>query len=170
MASAPMLYRQDGAVDWGNMWDSFCILAQDGGPPHRPTLLQAQEEADTESAGYTFATAEITRGIYEVSGLTATAASPGWLRVECLDAAMAAWVSEAMVQENVIARHEGEAIFVPVGDYFSLEGEIKNVITAVAKTTHYWQDHMPSEAKIALKVQGWLTRQKEKFRSRGERV
>ena len=23
MAAAPMRYTEDGAVDWGNMWDSF---------------------------------------------------------------------------------------------------------------------------------------------------
>jgi sirohydrochlorin cobaltochelatase len=39
---------------------------------------------------------------------------------------------------------------VPVGDYFTLKGEIKNVITAVAKTTHYWQEHLSPEVKQTL--------------------
>jgi hypothetical protein len=34
MSSAPLRYRADGSVDWGNMWDSFCELAREGGPPH----------------------------------------------------------------------------------------------------------------------------------------
>lgn len=42
MAPAPMKYLADGSVDWGNMWDTFCVLAQDGGPPHRPTMLRAR--------------------------------------------------------------------------------------------------------------------------------
>lgn len=31
MPSAPMKYMPDGKVDWGNMWDTFCELAQEGG-------------------------------------------------------------------------------------------------------------------------------------------
>ena len=42
MAAAPMKYQPDGSVDWGNMWDSFCVLAREGGPPHRGTMLLAQ--------------------------------------------------------------------------------------------------------------------------------
>src|SRR5262245_26888007 len=46
MAAAPIKYAADGSVDWGNMWDSFCVLAREGGPPHRGQLLDAQEGAD----------------------------------------------------------------------------------------------------------------------------
>jgi sirohydrochlorin cobaltochelatase len=56
-------------------------------------------------------------------------------------------------EENVQARHEGELLFVPVGDQFELKQEIKNVITAVAKTTHYWQEHLAVEVKQALAFQ-----------------
>jgi hypothetical protein len=30
MASAPMAYNEDGSADRGNMWDSVCVLAQEG--------------------------------------------------------------------------------------------------------------------------------------------
>jgi hypothetical protein len=83
MASAPMKYLPDGAVDWGNMWDSFCVLAREGGPPHRADMLEAQADADVTSAGYCFAVAQISRGITAVSGLTTEAAAPGWVAVRC---------------------------------------------------------------------------------------
>src|SRR5689334_8187093 len=59
MAAAPIKYRADGLVDWGDMWDSFCVLAREGGPPHRATMLQPQTDADITSAGYCFAVKEI---------------------------------------------------------------------------------------------------------------
>jgi len=36
------------------------------------------------------------------------------------------------------------------------EGEIKNVITAVAKTTHYWGEHVPVEVKQTFELQAQL--------------
>ena len=153
MASAPMKYREDGSVDWGNMWDSFCVLAQDGGPPHRATMLYAQEDADPRSPGYKAAAAEIIRGIRDVSGLHATPADPGWIAVHCHDAGMARWLCEAVNQENVQARADGPVLFVPAGEYFTTKGEIKNVITAMAKTTHYWWTHLPPEVKATLALQ-----------------
>lgn len=38
---------------------------------------------------------------------------------------------------------------------YTVKGEIKNVITAVAKTTHYWRVHLPPEVQqsIALEQQ-----------------
>lgn len=150
MASAPMKYLPDGAVDWGSMWDSFCVLAQEGGPPHRGTMLCAQEDADPNSERYRFAVNEIIRGIKAVSGLNAAPAAPGWIAVGCASASMARWLAEAIAQENVQARCQGVLLLVPVGDYFSPKGEIKNVITAVAKTSHYWQEHLPAEVKQTL--------------------
>lgn len=150
MAPAPMKYLDDGLVDWGNMWDTFCVLAQDGGPPHRPTMLLAPEESDVESAGYKAALDEIIRGVRDVSGLTAEPGKPGWIAVRCKSAGMAHWLSEAIAQENVQARSEGASLFVPVGEHFTLKGEIKNVITAVAKTTHYWKEHIPMDIKMVV--------------------
>jgi sirohydrochlorin cobaltochelatase len=169
MASAPMKYLSDGSVDWGNMWDTFCVLARDGGPAHRATLLQAQEHDDPHSAEYRFVAAEICRAIPTVSGLTAEPARTGWIAVRCPNGEMAQWLSESIVQEGVDARCEGKAVLVPCGANFTLKGEIKNVVTAVAKTTHYWADHLPPDVKYALQLQsriaavrsrisGWLRR------------
>lgn len=156
MASAPFRYRSDGEVDWGNMWDTFCALALDGGPPHRGSMLEAPADPDSESEAYQHAVREISRGIAEVSGLRVDAAEPGWLRVVCGSAAEAGWLAEAIVGENVAARHEGTFLFLPVGEAFTVKEEIKNVITAVAKTTHYWNDHLAAEVKQTLALQGAL--------------
>lgn len=160
MAAAPMRYRDDGSADWGNMWDSFCALALDGGPPHRGSMLHTPPAVRHDTLEYNAVVAEIVRGIGLVSGLAAAAATPGWVAVQCPDAAMADWLSEAINGENVQARCQGATLFVPAGDDWQLSGEIKNVITAVAKTTHYWHAHVPPATKQALalqlRLQGWL--------------
>ncbi len=162
MAAAPMKYNSDGSVDWGNMWDTFCVLAREGGPPHRGTMLQPEIDSDVTSDGYRFAVHEICRGILEVSGLRAEPDSPaGWIAISCASAGMARWLAEAIVEENVQARHDGSILFVPVGEHYALKGEVKNVITAVAKTTHYWKEHLPAEIQSAMKVEeqlGQMTR------------
>src|SRR4051794_19870650 len=162
MASAPMLYRADGAVDWGNMWDSFCVLAQDGGPPHRATMLNPGDAVDPQSVAYREVVAEIVRGIDEVCGFSARAAEPGWIAMRCPSSSMARWLSEAIVQENVQARVDDTDVLLPTGADYALTGQIKNVITAVAKTTHYWDNHITPEAKSGLafqeKVGRWKTR------------
>jgi hypothetical protein len=106
MSSAPMKYTDDGSVDWGNMWDTFCDLAQEGGPPHRGTLLRHRDGEDVFDPAYTAAAHEIIRGIREVSGLEAYVANPGWLAVLCPTASMARWLAEAILQENVEGRVE----------------------------------------------------------------
>jgi len=156
MAAAPLRYTPEGAVAWGEMWDSFCALAQDGGPPHRGTMLEAQEQDDPDSPGYRAAAAEIARGIQEVSGLTATPGDVGWLAVRCDSPSMARWLSEASVAELVAARCDGALLLVPVGATYTLTGEIKNVVTVVAKTTHYWREHLPTEVKQTLATQARL--------------
>ena len=156
MSSAPMKYDSEGQVDWGNMWDSFCVLALAGGPPHRATRLAPTGSPDLADPSYARAAAEITRGVTAVSGLPAHSAEPGWVAVECQSAGMARWIAGAIEAENVAARSNGTALLVPVDVGFRVEGEIKNVITAVAKTTHYWQDHMPAEAKQTLAAEALL--------------
>jgi sirohydrochlorin cobaltochelatase len=151
-----MRYAPDGQVDWGGMWDTFCALALDGGPPHRGTLLHADEGSDPASPAYLAVVAEIARGIAEVSGLRAAAAEPGWVAVRCDSAAMARWLSEAICRENVAARCSGDRLLVPAGAGFSVKGEVKNVITAVAKTSHYWREHLPEAAKSAMAAQDRL--------------
>lgn len=154
MAPAPMKYLPDGQVDWGNMWDSFCELALDGGPPHRGTLLNAPKGEDATNPAYQAVAAELARGIVEVSPLQIVpGAEAGWLALRCPAPGMNRWLAEAIIGENVAARAQGELLLVPCGAQFSLKGEIKNVITAVAKTTHYWDEHLPNEVKQTLAVQ-----------------
>ena len=47
----------------------------------------------------------------------------------------------AIAAENVSVRREAATIFLPASCTFSLEKEIKNVVTVVAKTYHYWSEH-----------------------------
>ena len=147
------------------MWDNYCVLALEGGPPHRADMLHAQPNPDTCNETYQFATSEIIRGIQEVSGLSAIATKPGWVAVECHSEAMATWLVEAINEENVEAWAQEATLYVPVGDYYTLKGEIKNVITAVAKTTHYWADHVPVAVKQTLALQKGLFVLQRKIRN-----
>lgn len=158
MSSAPMKYNDDGSVDWGNMWDSFCVLASAGGPSHRATMLEPQTSANPASESYRTAVQEITRGIFLVSGLRAEAAATGWIAVTCPMDGMADWVAEQAVLENVRFRAEGNRFFVPCGENWTTKGEIKNVITVVAKTTHYFADHVPADLKATMAVEEGLSK------------
>lgn len=66
-----------------------------------------------------------------------TDVAPGWVGLVCGDAAMAVLLVRAVLAESVIARREGNVLFVPAGPAFQVEHEIKNVVSAVAKTCHY---------------------------------
>ncbi|MEO8659592.1 MAG: hypothetical protein ABI693_14060 [Bryobacteraceae bacterium] len=44
--------------------------------------------------------------------------------------------------ENVAAQAEGNLLDLPVGPAYRVEKEIKNVVTVIAKTSHYWLEHM----------------------------
>ena len=72
---------------------------------------------------------------------TVQSQSAGWAGVECRDETMALWMLRAIVTENVSVRREGAVLFLPVGPDFRLDQEIRNVITVVAKTYHYWTEH-----------------------------
>jgi sirohydrochlorin cobaltochelatase len=62
----------------------------------------------------------------------------------CTDEEMALWMLRAIVVENVAVRREGRVLYLPAGPAFQIEAEIKNVVTVVAKTHHYWTEHRPS--------------------------
>jgi sirohydrochlorin cobaltochelatase len=144
MGSAPLLYTDEGQVAWDQMWTDFCDLALAGGPPHRGTLLEPilPAEAIADPAGYERVVAEIERGWQLVTGLpTVRSTTPGWVGLRCSDEEMALWLLRAIVVENVSVRREGTTLFLPAGPHFQLEEEIKNVITVVAKTHHYWKEH-----------------------------
>lgn len=164
MTAAPFKYNDDGSVNWGDMWDTFCVLAQAGGPPHRGTVLQAPTSPDPTDPRYASVVQEIVRGVYEVSGLRATAAEPGWIAVKTDSPGHALWLERAILSENVQVRSEGDILYVPASQEYTIKGEIKNVITVVAKTTHYWTEHVPPELKRAadteVKLDRWIGRVK----------
>lgn len=144
MRSAPLKYDAEGRVAWDEVWQSFCNLALAGGPPHRGSLLEPalKEEVLADPDGYARAVAEIARGLALVTKLpVVTNAAPGWVGLICRNEEMAVWLLRAIVVENVSVRREGATIFLPAAPAYRVEKEIKNVITAVAKTYHYWTEH-----------------------------
>ena len=153
MRSAGLQYDADGNVAWDRMWKSFCDLAMAGGPPHKGTLLEPGTEAeiDAQFGRYDQVVEEICRGIKMVTGLRAYPSPvPGWVSVTCLGDAMAGWLVRAIVMENVAARHAGAVLEVPAAPHFRIDWEVKNVITVIAKTCHYWMGHVPHEQQRAI--------------------
>jgi hypothetical protein len=55
---------------------------------------------------------------------------------------MAAWLLRTIVMENVAVRADGTTLHLPAGPSYRLHKEVKNVITVIAKTAHYWVGHM----------------------------
>jgi hypothetical protein len=153
MGSAGLRFDSDGKVAWDEMWGSFCDLAMAGGPPHKGALLEPGDPAlvDAEPDRYRTVVDEIRRGVTIVAGLMGRASpTPGWVRVTCLDEWMAGWLLRAITMENVAVRAEGPSIDVPAAPHFRLEKEIKNVITVVAKTCHYWMGHTSRAQQRAI--------------------
>ena len=153
MGAAELVYDAEGQVAWDQMWgrddpDSpFCELALAGGPPHRSDLLEPvpPDAAKADWENYTRVLMELLRGITMTTGLNGIMSrSPGWIGVQCDSEEMAIWLLRAIVVENISVRREKNVLFLPAGPQFRLEYEIKNVITALAKTHHYWQEHMLS--------------------------
>ncbi len=153
MRSAGLKYGPDGKVAWDEIWGSFCDLAMAGGPPHKGTLLEAgtRTAIDAQPARYAEVTDEIRRGVELVTELPAELAPvPGWIRVTCLNETMARWLLRAIVMENVAVRREHHMLDLPAAPEFRVEKEIKNVITVIAKTCHYWLGHMPRAQQRAI--------------------
>ncbi len=153
MRSAGLKYDADGQVAWDQIWGSFCDLAMAGGPPHKGRLLEPGTQADIDAAfdRYDEVAEEICRGISMVTGLRAyVAPDPGWICVTCHGDAMAGWLVRAIAMENVAVRRRGAILELPVSPHFRLEKEIKNVITVIAKTCHYWLGHIPEEQRRAI--------------------
>ncbi len=152
MGSAGLKFANDGRVAWNEIWATFCDLAMAGGPPHRGVLLEpaAEESIAAQPAKYKTVVEEIARGITLVTGLPAQAGEPGWVEVRCRTQGMAGWLVRAIVMENVMASHNAETLLLPAGPEFRLEKEIKNVITATAKTNHYWTGHISEEQQWTI--------------------
>jgi sirohydrochlorin cobaltochelatase len=153
MGSAPVKYDKDGNVAWDEMWATFCDLAMAGGPPHKGMLLEPAppEEIAASAQRYEEVVEEICRGITMVSELDARGAPrPGWIRVRCFSEGMSGWLLRAIAMENVSIRREGALLFLPAGPAYRLEKEIKNVVTVVAKTCHYWMGHMWRSQRLEI--------------------
>jgi sirohydrochlorin cobaltochelatase len=146
MRSAGLKFDETGKVAWDEIWGSFCDLALAGGPPHKGRLLEPGSPAEVaaEPERYDDVVAEICRGVTLATDLEA-APSPraGWVRVVTLNDGMAGWLLRAIAMENVAVRCDGALIDLPAAPHFRLEKEIKNVVTVIAKTCHYWLGHMP---------------------------
>jgi sirohydrochlorin cobaltochelatase len=63
---------------------------------------------------------------------------------------MAAWLVRAIVMENVAATAAGRRLRLPARPDFRLEKEIKNVVTVIAKTSHYWLGHILPPQQYAI--------------------
>ena len=153
MGSAGLKYGADGKVAWDRIWQTFCDLAMAGGPPHKGTLLEPGrvEAIEADPARYEEVVDEICRGITLASELPAQASTePGWVSVDCYSETMASWLLRSIVMENVAARSRGREILLPAAPHFRIEKEIKNVVTVIAKTTHYWMGHMSRAQKSAI--------------------
>jgi sirohydrochlorin cobaltochelatase len=144
MGAVDLTFNATGQVAWDRMWQGFCELALAGGPPHRGTLLEpaSREVIEADADRYAAVVRELARGLGLVTGLSVeTDGRPGWVGLVCSSEAMAIWLMRAVVVENVLARREGARLYLPAGPDFTLGGEIKNVVTAVAKAHHYWIEH-----------------------------
>jgi sirohydrochlorin cobaltochelatase len=153
MGSAGLKFAPDGQVAWNEMWATFCDLAMAGGPPHKGALLEPASRAAVETSPerYGQVVGEICRGVEMVTDLGAYAAPvPGWIHVDCFSEAMAGWLLRAIVMENVSARTEGLVLALPAGPDYRLEKEIKNVVTVIAKTSHYWLGHILPPQQYAI--------------------
>ena len=153
MGSAGLKYAADGTVAWNEIWGSFCDLAMAGGPPHKGRLLEPATPAEIAARPdrHQEVVDEICRGITMVTDLPAREApAAGWIRVTAFSDAMAGWLVRAIVTENVAVRADGMALELPASPAFRLDKEIKNVITVIAKTCHYWLGHTPCAQQRAI--------------------
>jgi sirohydrochlorin cobaltochelatase len=153
MGSAGLRFDANGKVAWNEMWDTFCDLAMAGGPPHKGRLLEPASPAAIEAQPdrYAAVVEEIRRGIRMVTGLDVESGpAPGWVRVTCESEAMAGWLLRAIVIENVAVQADGPDLELPASPAYRVEKEIKNVVTVIAKTCHYWQEHMLWTQQLAI--------------------
>jgi len=153
MGSAGLKYGRDGRVAWNEIWGSFCDLAMAGGPPHRGTLLEpaAKAEIHRDPERYEQVVEELCRGVEMVTGLAAEPSPvPGWIHVDCPSTSMTGWLARAITMENISAHVDGMVLHLPASPRFLLEKEIKNVVTSVAKTCHYWLSHTSLSQRRAV--------------------
>src|SRR4051812_9294029 len=153
MRAAGLVFDADGRVAWNKIWGSFCDLAMAGGPPHKGTLLGPGTPNEIASARARYD--EVVRKFVPGVGmgrplLVYRAPTLGWIRASCHSEEMAGWFLRAIRMENVAVRAHGVALDLPVAPHYRLDKEIKNVVTVIAKTCHYWLGHMPSAQQGAI--------------------
>jgi sirohydrochlorin cobaltochelatase len=150
MGSASLKYDSNSQVAWDKIWTHYCDLALAGGPPHRGSLLESvtPDEANAEPAGYDLVVQELLRGIHLTTGLEPQRSPQlGWVHVPCDSLGMAAWLLRAIMAENVFVKMEGSGLLLPAGPTYRIPKEVKNVVVSLAKTYHYWSDHLPDDRK-----------------------
>jgi hypothetical protein len=109
------------------------------------------EDINADLVSYRRNAAEILRALTLVTGLqTEEAATPGRIGLHCPTVGMAGWLTRAIAMENILVRQEQKVLELPCGPAYRLHKEIKNVVTAVAKTCHYWTSHMPPEQQSSI--------------------
>jgi sirohydrochlorin cobaltochelatase len=156
--AADLVFDADGSVAWDQIWGNFCDLALAGGPPHRDTPLEPalREEVCSHQDDYLRVLDELERGLSLITHWPVERnLAPGWIGLVCPDEEAAYWLLHAVVAENVAAGRMGNLLLLPAGPDFRLKYEIKNVITAVAKTHHYWTEHLMEQQGV---VQGFQSR------------
>lgn len=150
MPQVDFAWLENGRPDWNTIWQSAGDLALFGGAPARSANTALRHVLDSRALAEDFdAVSEIRRGVFETTGLYAEpAAEDGWLAVTCESPKMAAWLAAAIILENVDARFDEERLLVPASPSFALTDEVKSVIVVVAKTHHYWLEHVGSAASV----------------------
>lgn len=145
MSAAELQYDANGQVAWDQIWTSFCDLALAGGPSHRGELLEPvmPDVVEANMDAYANVISELSRGIRMVADVEVESTRyPGWIGIVCDSEEMALWLLRAIVVENISVRREEATLYLPAGPHFQLENEIKSIITVVAKTHHYWLEHV----------------------------
>jgi hypothetical protein len=151
MSSAPFIYDSDGKPAWDKMWDAYCNLAAEGGPPHRGEMLRSKGTANNfNSDQYKYAVSEIERAFGQIIPYKFESTNNGYIKVTLKNKNMAKWFSDIINKENVECQVKDADIFLPVNDDFTLEKEIKNVVTVMGKAFHYWSRHRNWFEKLSI--------------------
>jgi hypothetical protein len=88
-------------------------------------------EVDSDPAGYRNIVDEMTREITARTGRECFSNRyPGWVGIDCPNARTAIWLMRAMTTENVLARREDTALFVPAHPNFASDGRVTRLVQA----------------------------------------
>jgi hypothetical protein len=115
-----------------------------GGRPGGNALLEpaTPEEARARSEDYRVAAQRTLHAVREVVGFSeVTSQSPGWVGWRCADEMMAAWIMRALIAENIVARREGDVLFLPVLLSHPEEEATGRMIDTLARIVRLWAFH-----------------------------